>query len=56
MFGGKAIYMELNAAGGVCTAGISETVMSWNLPGALHGTIDGLTDSSTLQRVASALA
>jgi choline/glycine/proline betaine transport protein len=56
MFGGNAIYMELNAAGGVGTAGISETVMSWNLPGALYGTIDGLTDSSTLQWIASALA
>ena len=30
--------------------------MSWNLPGALYGTIDGLTDSSTLQWIASALA
>lgn len=56
MFGGNAIYMELNAADGVGTAGIVETVMAWNLPSALYGTIERLTDISVLQWAMSALA
>jgi choline/glycine/proline betaine transport protein len=56
MFGGTAMYMELNAAGGVGTAGIIDTVMAWNLPGALYGTIERLTDVAVLQWVISALA
>ncbi len=56
MFGGNAIYMELNAAGGVGTAGIVELVNAWNLPAALYGTIERLTDFSTLRWVMSALA
>jgi choline/glycine/proline betaine transport protein len=56
MFGGNAIYMELHAAGGVGTAGISEMVMAWNLPSALYGTIERLTDIATLQWAMSALA
>ena len=56
MFGGNAIYMELNAAGGVGTAGIVDLVKAWNLPAALYGTIERLTDISTLQWIMSALA
>ena len=56
MFGGNAIYMELNAAGGVGTAGIVELVKAWNLPAALYGTIERLTDISALQWIMSALA
>ena len=56
MFGGNAIYMELNAAGGVGTAGVVELVKAWNLPAALYGTIERLTDISILQWVMSALA
>ena len=56
MFGGNAIYMELNASGGVGTAGIVDLVKAWNLPAALYGTIERLTDISTLQWVMSALA
>ena len=56
MFGGNAIFMELNAAGGVGTAGIAETVMAWNLPAALYGTIEQLTSIEALKWVASALA
>ena len=56
MFGGNAIYMELNAAGGVGTAGVVELVKAWNLPAALYGTIERLTDISTLQWIMSALA
>ena len=56
MFGGNAIYLELNAAGGVGTAGIVDLVKAWNLPAALYGTIERLTDISTLQWIMSALA
>jgi choline/glycine/proline betaine transport protein len=56
MFGGNAIYMELNAVNGVGTAGIVDTVMSWNLPAALYGTIERLTDISSLKWIISALA
>ncbi|MEM9223786.1 MAG: BCCT family transporter [Pseudomonadota bacterium] len=56
MFGGNAIYMELMAEGGAGTAGIVDLVRSWNLPAALYGTIEQLTDISTLQWIVSALA
>ncbi|MEO9899232.1 BCCT family transporter [Nisaea sp.] len=56
MFGGNAMYLELNAAGGVGTAGIAETVMNWNLPSALYGTIERMTDIGALQWGVSALA
>jgi choline/glycine/proline betaine transport protein len=39
MFGGNAIWQELNAADG---AGVIETVRAWNLPNALYTTIDNL--------------
>lgn len=56
MFGGNAIFMELNADGGAGTAGLVDLVRSWNLPAALYGTIERLTDISTLQWAMSALA
>ncbi|MEM6848000.1 MAG: BCCT family transporter, partial [Pseudomonadota bacterium] len=56
MFGGNAIYMELNAADGVGTAGIVDLVRAWNLPQALYGTIEQLTTISMLQWGMSALA
>ena len=56
MFGGNAIFMELNAAGGVGTAGIAKTVMAWNLPAALYGTIEQMTDVGWLNWVMAALA
>jgi choline/glycine/proline betaine transport protein len=56
MFGGNAIYMELQASGGVGTAGIIDMVMAWNLPSALYGTIEQLTTISALQWAMSALA
>lgn len=49
MFGGSAIWQELNAAGGPGAAGgagIIETVRAWNLPNALYGTIDNLFRTS----------
>ena len=56
MFGGNAIYMELMAEGGVGTAGIAELVRAWNLPSALYGTIDRLTELAFLQWIMAALA
>ena len=56
MFGGNAIYLELNAADGVGTAGIIEQVRAWNLPSALYGTIERMTDISSLQWAVSLLA
>ncbi len=56
IFGGNAIYMELNAAGGVGTAGIADLVRNWNLPSALYGTIDQLTTMNWLNTIMAALA
>ena len=56
MFGGNAIHMELTAPEGVGTAGIVSTVMAWDLPSALYGTIERLTTYSALQWAMSALA
>jgi choline/glycine/proline betaine transport protein len=39
MFGGNAIWQELNSVDG---AGVVETVRAWNLPNALYTTIDNL--------------
>ena len=56
MFGGNAIYLELTSEAGVGTAGIAETVMAWNLPQALYGTIDQISDLSWLSWAMAALA
>jgi choline/glycine/proline betaine transport protein len=56
IFGGSAIYMELNATGGVGTAGIADLVRNWNLPAALYGTIDQVTEISWLNWAMAALA
>ncbi len=56
IFGGNAIYMELNAAGGVGTAGIADLVRNWNLPSALYGTIEQMTSINWLNTAMAALA
>ena len=56
IFGGNAIYMELNAPDGVGTAGIAQLVRDWNLPAALYGTIDRMTEISFLNTLMAALA
>ena len=56
IFGGNAIFMELNAADGVGTAGIAQLVRDWNLPAALYGTIERLTDVNWLNLAMAALA
>ncbi|NND49745.1 MAG: BCCT family transporter [Rhizobiales bacterium] len=56
IFGGTAMFMEINAAGGAGTAGIAQLVRDWNLPAALFGTIDMVTDISALNWAMAALA
>ena len=56
IFGGNAIYIELNAEGGVGTAGIAQLVRDWNLSSALYGTIELMTDVNWLNWVMAALA
>ena len=56
IFGGNAMYLELNADGGVGTAGIAQLIRDWNLPAALYGTIERVTDISWLNWIMAALA
>ena len=56
LFGGNALYMELNAAAGVGTAGILDLAREWQLEAALYGTIERMTDISWLVWSMSALA
>ena len=56
VFGGNAIYMELNAPAGVGTAGIVDLVRGANYEAALYSTIDQLTDLPWLSWAMSALA
>lgn len=56
MFGGNAIYMELNAVDGVGSAGIASLVRGWDLPGALYATIDQLTNLQWVNTIMAALA
>ena len=56
IFGGSAMYLELTAEGGVGTAGIVQLIRDWNLPAALYGTIDRVTDVSWLNWAMAALA
>jgi choline/glycine/proline betaine transport protein len=56
IFGGNALYLELNAVGGVGTAGVLDIVRAWNLPNALFGTIEQVTNISWLNWAMTALA
>ena len=56
MFGGNAMYLEMNAVDGPGTAGIAEVVRAWDLPQALYGTIERLTDVNWLNWIMAALA
>ncbi len=56
IFGGTAMYQELNAPGGVGTAGIAELIRAWNLPASLYTTIDMVTDVGALNWAMAALA
>ena len=39
------MHIELNAPGGVGTAGLLDLIRIWNLPAALYGTIDLMSDT-----------
>jgi choline/glycine/proline betaine transport protein len=56
MFGGNAIYLEMQAMAAGGNAGIIETVMAWDLPKALYGTIDQITTINWLNWIMAALA
>ena len=56
IFGGNAIHLELNAAGGAGTAGIIDLVRDGSYEAALYGTIDRLSDIGWLTWTMSALA
>ena len=56
IFGGNAMYLELTAEGGVGTAGIAQLIRDWNLPAALYGTIERVTDIGWLNWMMAALA
>ena len=56
IFGGNAMYLELTADGGVGTAGIAQLIRDWNLPAALYGTIERMTDLHWLNWLMAALA
>lgn len=56
IFSGNALFIEMNAAEGVGTAGLIEMVNNWNLGGTLYGTIDLLASNGTLSWLISALA
>ena len=56
MFGGNAIYLELNAVAASAPPASSIWCGHGDLPAALYGTIERLTDISALQWIMSALA
>ncbi|XKE47121.1 BCCT family transporter [Halomonas organivorans] len=55
IFGGNALYQELNAASGPGTAGIIELVNAWNLPAALFASADGIAGTGAIGWTLSAL-
>ena len=56
MFGGSAMYLELQAAESGGTAGIVELVRAWDLPQALYGTIYQVTEINWLNTIMAAMA
>ena len=56
MFGGSAMYLELQAGGSGTTAGIVDLVRDWNLPSALYATIDQITPLKWLNTAMAAIA
>ena len=55
IFGGAAMYQELNASGGAGTAGIIDLVNAWNLPEALFASSDGIFGDGTMGWIVSAM-
>lgn len=55
IFGGNAMYQELNAADGPGSAGIIELVNAWQLPAALFATADGIVGTGAFGWLLSAM-
>ncbi len=56
MFGGSAMWMEMNSPAGIGGAGILDLVRGWDLPSALYGTIAQVTSFQWLNTAMAALA
>ncbi len=56
IFGGTAMFFEMNASGGAGAAGLVELVRKWDLPATLYGTIDMVTEIGWLNWIMAALA
>ncbi|MEX6500433.1 BCCT family transporter [Pseudomonas zhanjiangensis] len=55
IFGGSALYQELNAAGGAGTGELIQLVNAWNLPAALFSAADGIAGDGLVGWVLSAM-
>lgn len=55
IFGGTALYQELNAVNGVGTAGLIDLVNAWNLPAALFASSDGIFGDGAIGWIVSAM-
>lgn len=55
IFGGTALFQELNASAGVGSAGLIDLVKAWNLPAALFASADGIFGDGTIGWIVSAM-
>jgi choline/glycine/proline betaine transport protein len=55
IFGGSALYQELNAAGGAGTGELVKLVTEWNLPAALFTAADGIAGNGVMGWILSAM-
>lgn len=55
IFGGSALYQELNAAGGTGSGELIQLVNAWNLPAALFSAADGIAGTGVMGWVLSAM-
>lgn len=55
IFGGDALYQELNAPAGAGTAGIIDLVRDWNLPAALFASADGIAGNGVIGWILGAM-
>jgi len=56
MFGGNAMYLEINAAGGAGTYGLLDLVRNWDLPAGLYGTIEAIGREAGVNWMATIIA
>ncbi|WP_439887240.1 BCCT family transporter [Pseudomonas sp. MBLB4123] len=55
IFGGAALYQELNAAGGAGSGELVKLVNAWNLPAALFSAADGIAGTGAMGWILSAM-